>query len=190
MKKVLKPQPMLFPMPAVLVGTYCDDGNPDAMTAAWAAACCHKPFCLGVAIRQNRLTYANLKAKGAFTINVPSTSQAEAVDYLGIVSGRDRPDKIAVAGMEVDKGEVVDAPIISSCPVNVECELIGELEIGSHTWFVGEVKHIRADEELVEHDGTLNISDLDPLVYATSVAQYWSLGKPVGKAFNMGKKIG
>ena len=60
MKKQLDPQPLLFPMPALLVGTYGENRTPDAMTAAWAGVCCSKPVCMGVAIRDTRLTYANL----------------------------------------------------------------------------------------------------------------------------------
>ena len=96
MKRKLGPKTMIFPMPALLVGTYSEDGAPNAMTAAWASVCCHRPPCVSVAVRHNRATFANLQKKKAFSLNVPKSSQATAVDYLGMVSGNDEPKKLEV----------------------------------------------------------------------------------------------
>ena len=34
--KSFKPQPWLLPQPVVIIGTYNQDGKPNAMNAAWA----------------------------------------------------------------------------------------------------------------------------------------------------------
>jgi len=190
MKKTLGPAPILLPMPAVLIGTYDDDGTPNAMTAAWASACCHSPPCLGVAIRAGRLTHSNILATGAFTVNVPGTALARQVDYLGIVSGRQRPDKLAAVGLESARGAAVNAPVITACPVNAECRLFKSVELGSHTWFVGEVLEVQADEQVLRGDGKIDVGKLDPLAYLTSAADYWSLGAAVGAAYSIGKGAG
>ena len=36
MKKDLGVKPYLFPMPVLIIGTYAEDGAPDAMNAAYA----------------------------------------------------------------------------------------------------------------------------------------------------------
>ncbi len=189
MKKRLGPSPTIFPMPAVLVGTYNDDGTANAMTAAWAAACCHSPPCLGVAVRNTRLTFANIQRQKAFTINVPRTTLAVEVDYLGIVSGARRPDKLKHLDMDTTSGALVDAPLIDVCPVNVECRLFKSLELGTHTWFVGEVMEIHANGELVREDGKIDVPSLDPLAYSTSVGEYWSMGESIGGAYDIGKAL-
>jgi flavin reductase (DIM6/NTAB) family NADH-FMN oxidoreductase RutF len=189
MKKHLGPSPTLFPMPAVLIGTYNDDGTANAMTAAWAAACCHSPPCLGVAVRSNRLTFSNIRKRGAFTINIPRATLAKQVDYLGIVSGSHQPDKLERINMGTTSGAIVDAPIIDVCPVNVECRLYKSLELGTHTWFVGEVMEVQADGELVRGDGKIDVPSLDPLVYATSVGEYWSMGVSIGRSYEIGKTL-
>ena len=189
MKKQLGPSPMIFPMPAVLVGTYGDDGTPNAMTAAWAAACCHQPPCVGVAVRQNRLTFANIEARGAFTICVPPTTLAKEVDYLGIVSGKREPDKLARLGLSTSACPTVAAPVIEACPVVTECRLHSRLEIGTHTWFVGEVVGVHVDEQLVGDDGKIDVTALDPLGYATSRGEYRALGGPLGAAYSIGKEL-
>ncbi|MBW2459834.1 MAG: flavin reductase family protein [Deltaproteobacteria bacterium] len=189
MKTKLGPQTMLFPMPAVLIGTYTEDGRPNAMTAAWSAICCMKPICAGVAVRDVRMTFDNITRAGAFTINVPRATQAAEVDYLGIVSGAKVPDKMEVAGMECEKGAEVDAPILTSCPVNLECQLVERTELGTHTWFVGEVVEVHVDDDLVGDKGKLDIAALDPLIYVTNSSEYRRLGEVVGKAYSIGKTL-
>jgi len=189
MKIKLGPSPIVFPMPAVLVGTYDGGGTPNAMTAAWAAACCHQPPCVGVAIRHNRLTFANIEVRKAFTICVPGTALAKQVDYLGIVSGKREPDKLAKLGLETSPCPTVEAPMIDACPVVTECRLHSQLEVGSHTWFVGEVVDVHVAEQLVGEDGQIDIDALDPLSYATSAGEYRALGGPLGAAYAIGKEL-
>ena len=189
MKVKLGAKPLIAPMPALLVGSYSDDGTANAMTAAWAAVCCHNPVAVGVAVRQSRKTYANIHGKKAFTLNVPSTSLAEAVDYLGIVSGSNEPHKLEVARLETEKASSVDAPIVKPCPINIECRLTSTTELGSHTWFVGEVIEVQVSSEVLDSSGAIDSKSLDPLVYLTTDSQYHAVGEAVGKAFSMGKKL-
>jgi flavin reductase (DIM6/NTAB) family NADH-FMN oxidoreductase RutF len=189
MKKQLGASPVIFPLPAVLVATYGADGTPNAMTAAWAASCCHAPPCVGVAVRDNRLTYKNIEARGAFTINVPSTKLAREVDYLGIVSGKREPDKLARLGLRTEPCPTADAPLLVDCPLCVECRLYKQLEIGTHTWFVGEVLDVHVDESLIGDDGKIDVGVLDPLCYATSSGSYHALGGFVGRAYDIGKQL-
>lgn len=181
---------MIFPMPALLVGTNNDDGTANAMTAAWAAICCLSPPCAGVAIRATRLTFANLVARRAFTMNVPRASAAAAVDFLGIVSGREDPGKLARAGFETAPGALVEAPILLACPVNVECRLRERLDLGTHSWFVGEIVEVHVDEACLDAGGKVDLGALDPLVYATSRRVYHRLGEAAGRAFDLGRSVG
>ncbi len=186
MKKQLGPIPILFPMPALLVGTFDDDGTPNAMTAAWAAICCQRPPCVGVAIRKNRLTYKNVESRRAFTLNVPTPALVTEVDYLGIVSGHEDAEKVHVAGLEAVPGHNVDAPIIADCPVNVECEGRNKLVIGSHAWIVGEIVEVHVDEDLIDRQGKVDVEALDPLIYCTSSRTYHCLGEQIARAFYEG----
>jgi len=187
MRKRLGASPMIFPMPAVLVATYDDDGTPNAMTAGWASACCHTPPCLGVAVRDSRKTFANIRARRAFTVNIASADMAADVDYLGIVSGHQTPDKLARLGLATERAAIVDAPIIERCPISVECRLVHALPLGTHTWFVGEVVEVQADERVVTADGIVDLDALDPLAYATSAGEYRAIGRALGRAYRIGK---
>lgn len=189
MKKQLGPSPWIFPMPAVLIGSYGEDGTPNAMTAAWASACCHTPPCLGVAIRSPRLTRANIAARGAFTVNVPSAALAAKVDSLGIVSGKRIPDKLTRLGVVTERSTEVDAPLLSDCPVNVECRLTTSVQLGTHAWVVGEVAQVHADGAVIGSDGKIDIEALDPLAYFPSAREYRAVGRVIGAAFEMGKGL-
>ena len=120
---------------------------------------------------------------------VPKSSQATEVDYLGTVSGAKVPDKLEVAKIKSVKADKVDAPVFTDCPVNLECKLVEKVHLGTHDWCIGEVMEVHVDESLVEESGKLDVESLDPLIYVTSVSEYRSLGKVVGKAYKDGKKL-
>jgi len=75
-KRRLGAKTLVHPLTAVLVGTHDEDGTPNAMTAAWCATCCMSPPCVGVAVRKERLTYANIEHRRSFSICVPSTAMS------------------------------------------------------------------------------------------------------------------
>jgi flavin reductase (DIM6/NTAB) family NADH-FMN oxidoreductase RutF len=187
MRKRLGASPMIIPMPAVLVATYNDDGTPNAMTAAWASACCHTPPCVGVAVRDSRKTFANIRARRAFTINIASADMAAEVDALGLVSGHKDPGKLARLGLATERAAVVDAPLIERCPIAVECRLVHALPLGTHTWFVGEVVEVQADERVFGAEGVVDLDALDPLAYVTSAGEYRGIGRALGRAYRIGK---
>ena len=39
MRKNLKPKAYIYPMPVLIVGTYDENGTPNAMNAAWGMVC-------------------------------------------------------------------------------------------------------------------------------------------------------
>jgi flavin reductase (DIM6/NTAB) family NADH-FMN oxidoreductase RutF len=188
-KKKLGKNQLVYPLPAVLVGTYNEDHTPNAMVAAWCSSCCNDPPSIGVAVHRKRLTYANIERSDCFTINVPSCDQVTAVDYIGITSGKTRRDKLCVAGLETSPATLVDAPLVDSCPICIECELIKHLPIGSHTWFVGEVMETHVAERVLREDGRPDPAAIDPLAYCTTVREYRRLGGVVAPAFETGKAL-
>lgn len=120
---------------------------------------------------------------------MPNTSLAEAVDYLGMVSGAQEPQKLSVAQLETTVASKVDAPIINQCPINLECRLVETLALGSHSWFVGEVMEVQVTQDVLDEEGNVDTKSLDPLIYLTSDSHYHAVGEPIGKAFSMGKKL-
>jgi flavin reductase (DIM6/NTAB) family NADH-FMN oxidoreductase RutF len=143
---------------------------------------------VAVSLRGATYTNGNILERKAFTVNVPSARQVEIADYCGIASGRNT-DKFAAAGITAVRSEKVDAPYISEFPMILECGLINYIEIGIHTHFVGEIMDVKVDESMLGGDGLPDIMKIQPLIYAPEVRTYHSVGKSLGGAFSIGKKI-
>jgi flavin reductase (DIM6/NTAB) family NADH-FMN oxidoreductase RutF len=182
-KTKLGPQTLLYPMPAVLVGSLVD-GKPNFMTAAWCGIACMKPPAISVAINHTRHTLKGIQDKGTFSINVPSTELVKKVDFCGIYSGK-RKDKAGV--FDVFYGDLQAAPLIRECPVNLECKMIHSLDLGSHSLVVGEIVETHVDEDCLT-DGKPDPEKIDPLIFLPSVQQYGRLGELIAKAFQVGKE--
>lgn len=188
MKTSVGPRTLLYPAPALIVGTYDKVGNPNGMAAAWAGICCSKPPCAAVSLRKATYTYGNIMDRKAFTLNIPNEDQVAQVDYLGMASGRDE-DKLAAAKLTPAPGEHVDAPYVEECPVVLECRLAHTFELGLHTQFVGEIMDVKADEEVLGEDGIPDMAKVRPLVFAPESRSYYRLGEYLGRAFSIGKTL-
>ena len=116
MKKSFGAKTLIYPTPVWLIGTYDQNGNPDAATVAWGGVCGSQPPAVAISLRKSRYTYENIMERKAFTINVPSATQIVMTDYCGIVSGRNN-DKFQVAKITAVKSDKVDAPYIKEFPM-------------------------------------------------------------------------
>jgi flavin reductase (DIM6/NTAB) family NADH-FMN oxidoreductase RutF len=182
-KTVLGPEALLFPTPSVLVGTVVED-RANFMTAAWCGIASSKPAAISVAVRGERHTLKGILAHREFSINVPSATMAAQVDYCGIYSGR-KADKSTI--FELFNGDLKHAPLISACPVNLECRLRHTLDLGAHILVIGEVVQTHVSGDCLT-DGKPDATKIDPLVYSPGTGNYQRLGEIVGKAFSIGKK--
>jgi flavin reductase (DIM6/NTAB) family NADH-FMN oxidoreductase RutF len=182
-KKIsLGPRTLLFPMPAVLVGAEVD-GKPNFMVAAWCGIASHKPPGISVAVRKGRYTLKGIEKEKAFSINIPSTSLVKKVDFCGIYSGKDH-DKSKV--FETFHGKT-RSPLVLECPVNLECTLLQEVELGSHILVIGEIVESYVSETCIK-EGKIDIKKIDPLVYTTHLQVYQGLGEIIAKAYQVGKE--
>ena len=182
-KTKLGPQTLLYPMPAVLVGSLVD-GKPNFMTAAWCGIACMKPPALSVAINHTRHTLKGVQEEKTFSINVPSTELVKQVDFCGIYSGK-KKDK---SGMfEVFYGDLETAPLIRECPINLECKMTHSLDLGSHSLVVGEIIETHVDEDCLT-DGRPDPEKIDPLIFLPAVQRYGKLGELIANAFKVGKE--
>lgn len=187
MKKSLGAKTLVYPTPVFIVGTYNQEGKPNAMTAAWGGICCSSPPCVAIALQKVRHSYENLLNKMAFTINIPSIKFAREADYFGLVSGS-KEDKFARTGLTAVKSELVDAPYIKEFPLNLECKVIQVIEIGSHTQFIGQIIDVKIDESL-QADDQPSIEKIKPMLYAPDNSAYYGVGEYIGRAFSIGKDL-
>lgn len=184
MKKNFGKQTYLYPMPVLIIGTYDENGKPDAMNAAWGGI--HDTNQIGICIDPSHKTAKNLLAKKTFTVSMADAKHVVECDYLGIVSGNNEPEKLAKCGFTVSKSEFVDAPVINELPMCLECELVSYEE--STGCMVGNIINVSADESVLT-DGKIDVTKLEAITYDSVNHNYVKLGEVVGKAFSDGKKI-
>ncbi|OHB66581.1 MAG: flavoredoxin [Planctomycetes bacterium RBG_13_63_9] len=188
MKKSLGSKTIVYPTPVWIVGTYDKDDRPNGATVAWGGICCSSPPCVAVSLRAATYTHGNIVARKAFTISVPSETHVKEVDYFGIVSGA-KEDKFSATGLRAVRSELVDAPYVEQFPLVLECNLLHTIELGLHTQFVGEILDVKADEAVLGEGGAPEIEKVRPILFAPDLGSYYAVGRPLGKAFSIGREL-
>ena len=172
-------------MPVFIVATYDENGNANAMNAAWGGV--HDTNQIGICIAPEHKTAENLLKRKAFTVSIADAAHVVACDYVGIVSGNDVSDKLKRVGFTVSASSFVDAPVINELPMCLECELVSyDVKTGC---MVGNIINVCAEESVLTND-KIDPAKLEPITYDPVNHTYRKLGDVVGKAFSDGKKLG
>ncbi len=187
MKKSLGPRAIIQPNPVLIVGSYDQNGTANIMAAAWGGICCSKPPCATVSLRKATYSYGCIQHHRAYTINIPSVDFVKAADYAGIYSGKNE-NKFKALGLTAIESELVKAPYVKEFPLVLECEVLEVIELGLHTQFVGEIKDIKADENVLAENGLPDITKVKPFIYDSAGQGYYELGKFLGKSYSVGRK--
>ncbi|QSZ27740.1 flavin reductase family protein [Aceticella autotrophica] len=159
-KKQANMKSCLQPMPKVLVSCRGTDGKNNALAVAYCCNCSFDPPMVMVGIVPSRYSYKLVKETGCFVVNLVSKQQKEMFEYLGSHSGKDE-DKFSKLNLRVEEGVKVNAPLLSDCPVNIECRVVDSIVTGSHEMFVGKVEFVHADEKLLNDKGEIDFSKIE-----------------------------
>jgi len=81
-----------------------------------------------------------------------------------VVSGREE-DKFAVSGLRLAPALQLRTPLLADCPVNIECALEQELNLDSHTLFIGRVLAVHAEESVLDANGDVDLSLAGGIAY-------------------------
>ena len=185
MRKNFGAKAWTYPQPVFILGTYDENGVPDAMNAAWGGISDDQE--LSLCISAGHKTTRNILARKAFTVSMADAAHVTECDYVGIVSGNDVPDKLAKAGLHTSASEFVDAPLIDEWPMAVECRLRSyDPQTGR---LVGEIVNVSADERILGPDGKIDPDRLAPITFDPVNNTYRKLGEKVGNAFRDGARL-
>lgn len=184
MRKNFGAKPMLYPMPVFIIGSYDEDGTPNAMNAAWGGI--SEESEISICVSEDHKTTKNILRKKAFTVSMATAEFVAECDYLGIASGNKVGNKLEKCGFHTEKSEFVDAPIILELPMALECRLKSYDE--STCRLVGEIVNVCADVSVLT-GGKIDVNKLRPITYDSACHGYYVLGEKVGNAFSDGKKI-
>lgn len=158
MHKVVEPNILYFGTPVVLISTLNEDhsANLAPMSSAWWL---NQSCMLGMSSSSQTVT--NLLRERECVLNLPSAELVSAVDRLALLTGRDpvperkakqgyrfEPDKYGIAKLTPQSSDLVRAPRVAECPVQLEAmvEQIHDFELPSAIKAI-EVKIIRVHIE-------------------------------------------
>lgn len=174
-------KPYIFPMPVLIIGTYDENGIPDAMNAAWGMISDFNEITISLS---NHKTTNNLLKTGVFTVSLATEKYMTVCDYVGIESANNNPDKFNKSGFHAKKSELINAPIIDELPVVLECKV----KSYNDEILIGEIINVSADESVIT-DGKIDIKKVNPISYDPMSSSYVSVGEIIGKAFSVGLKL-
>ena len=186
MRKDLGVKSWLFPMPVLIIGTYDEAGNPDAMNAAWGSMYDYNQVTVSLG---SHVTTDNIRKNKAFTISFATKKMVEASDFVGIVSLKDEPNKLVKAKLTPFKSEKVNAPLFKEYPLSIECKLISiDGNMGEGATVVGEIVNVSVDDSILTN-GNVDFKKFEPISFDPANNKYRLVGEEVADAFRVGAKL-
>jgi flavin reductase (DIM6/NTAB) family NADH-FMN oxidoreductase RutF len=143
MHQVVDLKVMYFGTPVVLIGSRNPDGtaNLAPMSSAWWMG----SGCM-LGLGNTGQTTANLLRERECVLNLAPHSMVDAVDRLALLTGaavvpvhkvkqgyRYEPDKFGVAGLTEQTAQLVRAPRVAECPIQLECRVVAAYPFGTPT---------------------------------------------------------
>lgn len=188
MAKNFKPKAWVLPQPVLIIGTYNDDGTPDAMNAAWGGQWDSNEVMISMG---NHATTRNLNRCGDFTLAFATQDTLEAADYVGITSAKTKPDKVLATGWKATTGENVNAPVFDAFPMTMECRIVRKIdESETGCYIIAEILNVICKDEYLAADGKPDVEKMQLITFDPVHNGYIALGKRVGDAFSAGKCLG
>ena len=184
MRKNFGSKSWFYPLPVLIIGTYSEDGTPNAMNAAWGGL--YDSGKVVLCLSAGHKTTKNIQAKGAFTVAFADAAHVVPADYVGMASGNSVPKKMDKSGFHTAKSKFVDAPLIEELPVALECEFLKINEDGN---IIGKIVNVSIDESVLDNNGKLDMGKFQPISFEPANNGYHVLGERVGNAFSDGSKL-
>jgi flavin reductase (DIM6/NTAB) family NADH-FMN oxidoreductase RutF len=173
-----------LPWTQTLLGSHVN-GKVNFMALDWLTRVNYQPAMIGICVNKGHATNGAIRATREFSVNVPSADMVEITDYCGIASAKSA-DKSTL--FEVFYGELKAAPLITNCPLNIECKLVQALDLPTNTFFIGEIRNIYSEERFMA-DGKPDPKKIRPFLLTMPDNRFWALGEQVGNAWKDGLKF-
>ena len=180
-------KPWMIPQPVLIIGTYNNDGTPNAMNAAWGGQWDAKEIMISMG---KHATTENLARCEEFTVAFATKDTMVASDFVGIVSAKNYSEKMQKTGWTAIKAENVNAPVFTDYPMTMECRILRKIDESEEGYYiVAEIVNILVGEDYIGEDGKPDVEKMQLITYEPIRHGYVELGKRVGNAFSDGKKL-
>ena len=179
------------PRPLYLFGTFKEDGTPDFGLFCWFSYAWTDKLAAIACIGENKLTLDRIRAGKVFSANLVTGATLPLADYFGSVSGYD-PEKMNIP-LHWEKGEKLNVPILTDCPVNFELEvreLIPLNDEGS-TVIISDIRNTLIDPMLANDSIPTDerLRRMNPVTTAGNL-EYWNWqGQRLGTWHGLARQI-
>lgn len=177
MKEIFNSAPMLVPVPVVLISS----GNlekANIATVAWTGIINTEPAMLYISLRESRYSHKIISKSKEFVVNIPSDNFAREVDFCGTKSGKNI-DKFKECKFTKRISNVISAPAIKECPINIECIVKEQKNLGSHDIFISEIVSVSVDKSILTENNKIDYVKAKLLAYADG--KYFSCNKVIAE---------
>jgi len=139
------------------------DGRVAAATVNWVTQASFEPPLVVVGVKVDSSAHTLIKETGAFALNVLGKGQ-QAMAFTFFKPTERAGD--TVSGQPFRTG-TTGAPILTNAPAFVECTMVGTVEKGDHSVFVGQVVEAGVAGEITGRadDATLWLKDLGEKIF-------------------------
>ncbi|UCD87781.1 MAG: flavin reductase family protein [Desulfobacterales bacterium] len=143
------------------------------------------PPMIGVCVNKSNASHAAILDTSEFSVNVLSVDMFKVTDYKGLVSAK-RVGKSDL--FEVFYGELKSAPMISGCPLTIECKGIRTVELPANSFVIAEIMNIYSEDKYLT-EGKPDVKKINPFVVTIPDNRFWAIGECLGRAWNAGKTL-
>jgi flavin reductase (DIM6/NTAB) family NADH-FMN oxidoreductase RutF len=150
--------PCFFPSSAGMITSWGENGIPNLMPCGSTTIISRHPLVITPCISYAKINerYAPrtsldiIRKTGRFGCGVPFINDVvlSAIKYAGNISLAKDPQKVARAGLQVEPNDW--APVLPALPVHFDCQVVGEVSLGTHIMFLGEVRRIRVRADVTQ----------------------------------------
>ena len=116
MKIPFETEKLYYGFPIFLLG-YRDETCGYNITTCSSSYSLGNMLVVGIGLKTNAAQ--KIKKFGRFTVNIPTEKSMQAIEQAGFVSHR---DKFSLTGLDYSLSDIVDAPILTDCPLVLECQ--------------------------------------------------------------------
>jgi flavin reductase (DIM6/NTAB) family NADH-FMN oxidoreductase RutF len=152
-----------IPHPMFLITTRKANGAPNACLHSWGFLVGDRDNYTSIlGVLDYYHTYENILREREWCLNYPSVDDYEKCFQTIHVNEADN-DEIAEAGLTVEPAQVIQAPRIAECPVNLECRLEWHRPLYEESkWHLlaGRIVHAAMAENVLAHDPTERMQNL------------------------------
>ena len=164
MKEILASSASLAPVPVVLVSAGNME-NSNITTVAWTGIINSDPAMVYISLRPTRYSNSIITQTKEFVLNLPSDNLVCEVDFCGTKSGKDI-DKYRECNFTKSHSNVISAPGIEECPINIECRVREVKHLGSHDLFISDIVSTSVNKELLTETKRISYEKARILTYA------------------------